>query len=154
MKLDLSRRSAHRVPLGKLDKRLTSRRTMLVGDAAGLVSPITGEGIYYAIRSGMIAGQIASEAVRDKNPLHVREYDRRLKKEMKTEFSAANFVSNMLYKSKDKVEIICELAENDSTLQDYMLDLALGTRSINRIRLDITKRMLLHYPLKSLRLLR
>ncbi len=154
VKLDLSRQSANRVPLGKLDKRLTSRRTMLVGDAAGLVSPITGEGIYYALRSGMIAGQVAYEAVRDKNPLQVFEYDRRLKKEMKTEFSAANFVSNLLYKSEDKVELICEMAEKDPTLQEHMIDLALGARSINRIRFDITKRMLLHYPLKSLRLLR
>lgn len=29
-----------------------------VGDAAGLVDPVTGEGLYYAIRSGDLAGQI------------------------------------------------------------------------------------------------
>ncbi|HEY4365175.1 MAG TPA: geranylgeranyl reductase family protein [Bryobacteraceae bacterium] len=31
---------------------------MAVGDAAGLVDPITGEGIYYAIRSGDLASQV------------------------------------------------------------------------------------------------
>src|SRR5580692_10737648 len=30
---------------------------MAVGDAAGLVDPITGEGLYYAIRSGDLAAQ-------------------------------------------------------------------------------------------------
>jgi len=29
-----------------------------VGDAAGLVDPITGEGLYYAMRSGDLAGQL------------------------------------------------------------------------------------------------
>ncbi|MFW9918417.1 MAG: geranylgeranyl reductase family protein [Candidatus Thorarchaeota archaeon] len=154
IKLDIPKHSAHRVPLARFDKRLTTRRTMLIGDAAGLVSPITGEGIYYAIRSGIIAGQVAFEAVQDKNPLHVALYDHRLKHEMKTEFNAANFVSNLAYKSREKVELVCELAENDPILQDYMIDLALGARSINKIRFDITKRMLRHYPLKSLRLLR
>ena len=31
---------------------------MAVGDAAGLVDPITGEGLYYSIRSGDLAGQV------------------------------------------------------------------------------------------------
>jgi len=152
--LDLSSQSAYRVPLGKLDKRLTARRTMLIGDAAGLVSPITGEGIHYAIRSGIIAGQVAYEAVQEKNPLHVRRYEKRLKKEMKTEFSAANFVSNIAFKSAKKIEIICELAENDLILQDQMIDLALGTRSISKIRMEMTMRLLRRYPRKAFRLLR
>lgn len=32
-----------------------SSRVLLVGDAAGLVDPLTGEGIYYAVRSGLLA---------------------------------------------------------------------------------------------------
>jgi flavin-dependent dehydrogenase len=31
---------------------------MAVGDAGGLVDPITGEGLYYAMRSGDLAGQV------------------------------------------------------------------------------------------------
>ncbi len=152
--LDISSQRSYRVPFGRLDMRLTTRRTMLVGDAAGLVSPITGEGIHYAIRSGIIAGQVAFEAVHDKNPLHVRMYEDRLKKEMKTEFSAANFVSDIAFKSEKKIEIICELAEKDLILQDQMIDLALGTRSISKIRMEMTKRLLRHYPRKAFSLLR
>ena len=33
---------------------------MAVGDAAGLVDPITGEGLYYAMRSGDLAAQSAA----------------------------------------------------------------------------------------------
>ncbi|MFW9850148.1 MAG: geranylgeranyl reductase family protein [Candidatus Thorarchaeota archaeon] len=154
IKLEIANRSAQRVPLGKLNQRITARRTMLVGDAAGLVSPITGEGLYYAMRSGQLAGQVAYETVKTKSPLHVRVYEHRLKQEMNTEFSAANFVSSIAYKSKKKIELVCDLAQNDPIMQDFMIDLALGTRSISDIRKDITKRMLRHYPLKALRLLR
>jgi flavin-dependent dehydrogenase len=37
--------------------RIAGERWMAAGDAAGLVDPITGEGIYYAIRSGDLAAQ-------------------------------------------------------------------------------------------------
>ena len=37
--------------------RVSGDGWMAVGDAAGLVDPITGEGIYYAMRSGDLAGQ-------------------------------------------------------------------------------------------------
>jgi len=38
-----------------------SPRVLLVGDAAGFVDPLTGEGIYYALRSGLIAAQAIAE---------------------------------------------------------------------------------------------
>ncbi len=38
--------------------RVAGKRWMAVGDAAGFVDPITGEGIYYAVRSGDIASQV------------------------------------------------------------------------------------------------
>jgi geranylgeranyl reductase family protein len=39
------------------DNRVAGDGWMAVGDAAGLVDPITGEGLYYAIRSGDLAAQ-------------------------------------------------------------------------------------------------
>ncbi len=37
--------------------------TLLVGDAAGLVNPLTGEGIYYAVATGSLAGAAAVQAL-------------------------------------------------------------------------------------------
>lgn len=37
---------------------------LAVGDAGGLVDPITGEGLYYAIRSGDLAGQVIADDAR------------------------------------------------------------------------------------------
>ena len=42
---------------GWRNNRLTGDGWMAVGDAGGLVDPITGEGLYYAIRSGDLASQ-------------------------------------------------------------------------------------------------
>jgi geranylgeranyl reductase family protein len=43
-------------------------RIALVGDAAGLVNPMTGEGIYYAVATGEIAGRVAAEALQEGRP--------------------------------------------------------------------------------------
>ncbi len=38
-------------------QRISQGRVLLVGDAGSLIDPLTGEGIYYAIRSGMLAAE-------------------------------------------------------------------------------------------------
>lgn len=44
-------------------KKTFAGRVMVCGDAAGFINPITGEGIYYAMMSGLLAGGVAAEAV-------------------------------------------------------------------------------------------
>lgn len=44
------------------DVSLGKERVLLVGDAAGLVDPLLGEGIYYAIKSGQLAGRAVVES--------------------------------------------------------------------------------------------
>ncbi len=41
---------------------------LLAGDAAGLVNPMTGEGIYYAVATGLAAGRAAAEALAASDP--------------------------------------------------------------------------------------
>jgi geranylgeranyl reductase family protein len=49
----------HPIPIYVRRERLATRRSLLVGDAAGLVDPMNGEGIRFAIKSG----QLAAEAI-------------------------------------------------------------------------------------------
>ena len=42
---------------------------LLAGDAAGLINPMTGEGIYYSVLTGMLAGRAAAAAVREGRPI-------------------------------------------------------------------------------------
>lgn len=76
----------------------TPRRTthaLLVGDAAGLVDPFLGEGIYYAIRSGQLAAETLAGAMAGLGNLDT--YDALLDEAIIPDFWAARKMSRMLY---------------------------------------------------------
>jgi menaquinone-9 beta-reductase len=50
---------AHRLPLSPGRPRQPDGRVLLAGDAASLINPLTGEGIFYAVLSGALAGAAA-----------------------------------------------------------------------------------------------
>jgi geranylgeranyl reductase family protein len=54
---------AHPLPLSSARWQHPAGRVLLAGDAAGLVNPMTGEGIYYAVATGVLAGRAAAAAV-------------------------------------------------------------------------------------------
>jgi flavin-dependent dehydrogenase len=51
---------AHRLPLSTGRPRQPDGRVLLAGDAAGLINPLTGEGIFYAVLSGSLAGRASA----------------------------------------------------------------------------------------------
>ncbi len=152
VKFDISNRSAHRIPFGDTAARYSGRRSMLVGDAAGFVSPITGEGIYYAMLSGIVAAEVAIETVKQKKPLHVRTYDERIKAKIGGELRIARSISNMLYKSPNNVEMVCKLANDDDIIRDLIIDLVTGNKSYSIVRRELVKRLIKSHPLKALSL--
>ncbi len=69
IKLDGTPLYAHPLPVHWYHERLATERTLLVGDAAGLVDPFLGEGIRYAVRSARLAAEaIAKDEVRAYTP--------------------------------------------------------------------------------------
>jgi digeranylgeranylglycerophospholipid reductase len=50
------------IPIGELP-RIVGDRVMLVGDAAAQVKPVSGGGIFLALRAGQIAAEVAEEAL-------------------------------------------------------------------------------------------
>ncbi len=54
----------HHLPLSGWRWRQPDGPVLLVGDAAALVNPMTGEGIYYAVATGILAGRTAARAAR------------------------------------------------------------------------------------------
>jgi geranylgeranyl reductase family protein len=58
----------HRLPLSTGGPRHGRGSVLLAGDAAALINPITGEGIYYALLSGRLAAQAALRAPEDPAP--------------------------------------------------------------------------------------
>jgi len=57
--MEVSRRQmgGSNIPVGMGIKRSVTDRALVVGDAGGFVSPLSGEGIYYALDSGRLAAQ-------------------------------------------------------------------------------------------------
>lgn len=53
----------HHLPLSGWATGQPEGRLLLAGDAAGLINPMTGEGIYYAVATGASAGKAAVRAV-------------------------------------------------------------------------------------------
>lgn len=53
----------HHLPLSSGRPRIPDGRVLLAGDAQSMINPFTGEGIYYAVVSGLLAGQAAAAAV-------------------------------------------------------------------------------------------
>ena len=51
----------HTIPFRQNNSKIFTDYSLLVGDAAGLTDPLTGEGIYYALKSGKLAADVVTE---------------------------------------------------------------------------------------------
>ena len=58
----------HQLPLSSWRTPTQRGPVLLAGDAAGLVNPMTGEGIYYAVATGLSAGRAAAAAIAAGDP--------------------------------------------------------------------------------------
>jgi geranylgeranyl reductase family protein len=152
IKLDISKKTSARVPLGGGKDRIIARRTMLIGDAAGLASPVSGEGISYAIESGLLAAEIACEAVAEESPLRLREYEQRLRHGLVSELKTLRTFARVIYRTRWNIDLLCGIAESDSVIREYMTDILARTKPDSDIMSKIRNRMLLRHPLKSIRL--
>ncbi|GAA3133649.1 hypothetical protein GCM10010466_25310 [Planomonospora alba] len=75
---------AHRLPLSCGRPVPGAGRVLLAGDAASLVNPLTGEGIYYALLSGRLAAEAALQAPGDPLPAYRRALRRVLGRHLRT----------------------------------------------------------------------
>ena len=98
----IDEKHAHMNPAGGFNRTTFDDRVLLVGDAAGFVDPFLGEGIYYSIASGIIAGEVASESVEcnDWSKKQLSSYsekcDKSFNNNLKYALKFANFVYNHL----------------------------------------------------------
>lgn len=89
---------AHLVPIYQEHNELRyGSRILLAGDAAGLVDPFLGEGIYYALRSGQLAAQTIQKALTAQVQT-LEEYEQRITVEIGKELHIAQWISNAVYR--------------------------------------------------------
>lgn len=90
-------------PVGGVIKKISTDRILVVGDAAGMVNPLTGGGIISGMEGGLIAGEIAAAAVKegDTSAKRLSNYDKRCGKEIGDSF-------NKYMKSKEYLESLSD----------------------------------------------
>lgn len=121
------------VPLSGLTSKIYSDRIVLLGDAAGTVSPITGEGMYYSMKSGEIAAEVINNAFQKNNygEKVLSDYQKKLKKQIGSDLKWGVWLKNYFLKgqsSKAGSGIM-----SDKSMQKLIGDLLLGRKSYNRI---------------------
>jgi flavin-dependent dehydrogenase len=106
------------LPLSTL-RRSYADRVLAVGDAAGLVKPTTGGGIYYSIVSGRLAGQVLATALRH-DALSARDlsvYQREWRRRFTTEFGAQLAFRMLAHRmSDDAIDTMFQMSLNDSVM--------------------------------------
>ncbi len=87
-------------PVGGPIEKTVSDNLMVVGDAAGQISPLSGGGIYLSMSCGSIAGEVASKCIKNGNydEEHLMEYERKWKEKYYNTLMAELKYKNILQK--------------------------------------------------------
>jgi len=130
------------LPLGSVRKTYADR-VLAVGDAAGLVKPTTGGGIYYSVVSGEIAGDVLNTqlAAGDLSAAALRDYERRWRGRFQSEFNAQLALRFVAQRMRDTdIDALFHLANTDG-----ILPIVRKTARFNKHR-DFILALLRHQP--------
>lgn len=87
---------AHPIPLAGINRRYSRHRLLLAGDAAGLCDPLSGEGIAYAIQSGLLAADSVLEAF-GTGDFSMGNYQSAIETKINSQLKIAKQLAAMLY---------------------------------------------------------
>ncbi|WP_371786691.1 NAD(P)/FAD-dependent oxidoreductase [Streptosporangium subroseum] len=116
---------AHHLPLSPGRPRPGVGRVMLVGDAAGLINPLTGEGIYYALVSGRLAGEAAVRTADDPLPAYRRGLRKALGRHLRT-----TDVLAWAAQSSGFIDAAIGTAAQRKEVFDLLVDVGLGAGTV------------------------
>ncbi|MCK8825101.1 NAD(P)/FAD-dependent oxidoreductase [Fuchsiella alkaliacetigena] len=85
----------HLLPIGGKERKLTAKRALLVGDAAGLVNPLSGEGLFYALKSGELASEVIIETLAGTASLD--RYTKLINQQLLPGFKKAKLISKLFF---------------------------------------------------------
>jgi geranylgeranyl reductase family protein len=134
------------LPLNRIS-RTYGDRLVVVGDAAGLVKPTTGGGIYYSLVSASLAADVLTGALHEDNLTSARlaDYERmwreRLEGELNTQLAFRSLAQSM---HDDDIEGLFELAQTDG-----VMPIVRRTATFNRHR-QLIVALLKHPPARQL----
>lgn len=126
------------IPLNKT----YSKRVILVGDAAGFVNPVSGEGIYYAMASGQLAAETIQNALesKDASEKFLSKYQKNWKKDFGKELRLMYWFAKR--QSRTKSEKNFRLLKDDEKLNQLLSKVMAGHLSFNEYKWKIARRYL------------
>jgi digeranylgeranylglycerophospholipid reductase len=133
------------LPLGAID-RTVGDRVMAIGDAAGLVKPTTGGGIYYSILSARLAADVAADALRHDrlDGAALSAYERAWRDQLDDELRAQNALRAVASElTDDAMDRLFELARTDG-----IMPIVRSTARFNRHR-DLIWALFKHPPARK-----
>jgi len=125
-------------------ERTYAEGVFLCGDAAGMVNPLTGEGIYNAMVSGEIAANVIREALETGTPkkMVLSSYQTRWKKDFGIDFKRFFNLSKLWGIKKEN---IVRLFGKDEKLVDIALKHITDTDNMKKYRWKLARRFLYVY---------
>jgi len=137
---------AHPIPEHYRPKRAAGR-AMLVGDAAGYVTKCSGEGIYFAAKSGRMAGEAVVKAMKggsrlptekDIRDLYLKPYD----KLYGATYTVLDILQKVFYSNNGAREAFVEMCESEYvqkvTFDSYLYKKVQGNNPVEDIKLLFT----------------
>ena len=134
------------LPLGTI-ARTYGDRLLVVGDAAGLVKPTTGGGIYYSILSGALAAEIGGDALEHDHldAATLAAYEQAWRDLLADEFDAQHALRSVASRlSDDDIDELFDLARTDG-----IMPIVRKTVRFNRHR-DLIRALFRHAPARKL----
>lgn len=132
---------AHPIPEHPRPRRVKGRVT-LVGDAAGYVTKCSGEGIYFAAKSGRMAGEAIVEATGGKKMVSERDlrvYLDRFDNKYWATYKVLDILQKVFYRSNPAREAFVELCKDDyvqkMTFDSYLYKTVVPGNPIDDIKL-------------------
>lgn len=122
------RTRGHPIALGGNLRPLHTRRIALVGEAGDLVDPLTGEGIYYALRSGQVAGEAIAGFLRGDGALET--YGLRVRNEIQKDLRLGRLLADWVY---DHPRLAFHLMLRNGILCRLFAEIRAGTKTYKEL---------------------
>lgn len=127
------------LPFGDYRRRPGRAGVLLAGDAAGLVDPITGEGIALAMDSGRLAARAAQAAIAEACPERAFAIYRRALRPIHASLSEARLWRHLIFSPTMKPAFKASFARSQTLPRRY-LDLLAGDLEYRDLRGDLLRR--------------
>ncbi|MEM9755958.1 MAG: geranylgeranyl diphosphate reductase [Pseudomonadota bacterium] len=135
------RREGAPIPLKPLDRWDNGRDVVLAGDAAGVVAPSSGEGIYYAMTGGRVAATAAAACLASGRVRDLQLARKLFMREHKTVFRVLGAMQDAYYKSDDRRERFVSLCHDIDvqrlTFEAYMNKKLVKARPLAHLKIGL-----------------